>query len=37
MLLSIIMLYLMNIKTLMGKQWFQGWIIDQNTWFKIKK
>jgi hypothetical protein len=24
-------------KNFNGEQWFQGWIIDQNTWFKIKK
>jgi hypothetical protein len=31
--LSIVVLYFMNPETLMGKQWFQGWIIDQNKWF----
>jgi hypothetical protein len=32
MLSSIMMLSLMNLETLIGKQWFEGWILDHNKW-----
>ncbi len=36
MLSSLMMIYLIIQKNLIGKLWFQSWILDQNRWFQIK-